>query len=150
MLLPALSAARESARERHCVGKMKQLALANILYSGDNNDFFHYCNPKQGSGTVDQGGGSIYDESGFDKWKPGEEKYGRWVARQARDLLILVIFRRPYPVRIATSAVCRIHSGKPGGKVPRILSGDERSHPEFVVDFTACRKNRVRARMCPL
>ncbi len=83
MLLPALSAARESARESHCTGKMKQLALANILYSGDNNDFFHYCNPKQGSGTVEQGGGSIYDESGFDKWKPGEEKYGRWFARQA-------------------------------------------------------------------
>ena len=83
MLLPALSAARESAKESHCVGKLKQLGLAAILYSGDNHDFFHYCDPKFGAGTVDQGGGSIYDESGFNMWQPGYSRYGKWFARQA-------------------------------------------------------------------
>ena len=51
MLLPALSAARESARDNNCKGKMKQLGLANILYSGDNNDNFHWSNPKKGQGS---------------------------------------------------------------------------------------------------
>ena len=80
MLLPALSAARESARESHCTGKLKQLALANILYSGDNTDNFHWCDPTFGLGNA---GGSIYDESGFSYWKPNEKRYGRWFARQA-------------------------------------------------------------------
>ena len=80
MLLPALSAARESAKEANCTGKMKQLGLANILYSGDNTDNFHWCNPAIGSGDA---GGTIYDESGFNMWQPGAGRYGRWFARQA-------------------------------------------------------------------
>ena len=83
MLLPALSAARESARESNCTGKMKQLGLAAAMYSGDNHDFFHYCDPLIGDGNS---GGSIYDQSGFSLWwKPTSEdgRYGRWFARQA-------------------------------------------------------------------
>lgn len=37
MLLPALSAARESARSSQCVGKLKNLGLAMLTYAGDNN-----------------------------------------------------------------------------------------------------------------
>ena len=44
MLLPALSAARESAKESNCTNKMKQLGMANILYSGDNTENFHWRN----------------------------------------------------------------------------------------------------------
>ena len=80
MLLPALSAARESARESNCTGKMKQLGLANILYSNDNTENFHWSNPALGLGDA---GGSIYDESGFNCWEPGGKHYGRWFARQA-------------------------------------------------------------------
>ena len=80
MLLPALSAARESARDNTCKGKMKQLGLANILYSGDNNDNFHWSNPKAGSGNY---GGTQYDDSGFNMWMPGYSRYGVWFARQA-------------------------------------------------------------------
>ncbi|MBE6369608.1 MAG: prepilin-type N-terminal cleavage/methylation domain-containing protein [Lentisphaerae bacterium] len=36
MLLPALSAARERARSANCVGNLKQIGLANIMYAGDN------------------------------------------------------------------------------------------------------------------
>ena len=80
MLLPALSSARESGRASNCRGKMKQLGLANILYSGDNQDNFHWSDPILGSG--DYGGGQ-YDESGFNMWMPGYTRYGQWFARQA-------------------------------------------------------------------
>ena len=83
MLLPALSAARDSARESNCRAKMKQLAMANIMYSGDSKDFFHWCDPTSGSGSVAQGGGTIYDDSGFNLWQPGQARYGIWFARQA-------------------------------------------------------------------
>lgn len=39
MLLPALSAARERARNSNCVGKLKQIGLAYTLYSQDWNDW---------------------------------------------------------------------------------------------------------------
>ena len=80
MLLPALSAARESAKESNCTNKMKQLGMANILYSGDNTENFHWSNPAIGSGDA---GGTIYDESGFNLWQPNAARYGRWFARQA-------------------------------------------------------------------
>ncbi|MBE6380836.1 MAG: DUF1559 domain-containing protein [Lentisphaerae bacterium] len=39
MLLPALSAARERARNANCVSKLKQIGLAQHLYSGDYKDW---------------------------------------------------------------------------------------------------------------
>ncbi len=39
MLLPALSAARERARSASCVSKLKQIALADLMYAGDNKDY---------------------------------------------------------------------------------------------------------------
>jgi len=39
MLLPALSAARERARQSSCISRLKQLTLAEVMYSGDNNDY---------------------------------------------------------------------------------------------------------------
>ncbi len=38
MLLPALSAARERARSANCVSKLKQIGLAEFMYSGVNKD----------------------------------------------------------------------------------------------------------------
>jgi prepilin-type N-terminal cleavage/methylation domain-containing protein/prepilin-type processing-associated H-X9-DG protein len=40
MLLPALSAAKVRAQGIACVNNMRQLGLAEILYAGDNNDYF--------------------------------------------------------------------------------------------------------------
>jgi len=40
MLLPALNAAREKARESTCLSQLKQLGLGNLAYSIDNNDDF--------------------------------------------------------------------------------------------------------------
>ena len=42
MLLPALSAARERARQSNCAGKLKQYGLAIHMYSGDHKDFIAF------------------------------------------------------------------------------------------------------------
>ena len=39
MLLPALSAARERARQANCISKLKQIGLGTLMYSGDNKDY---------------------------------------------------------------------------------------------------------------
>ena len=36
MLLPALNQAREKARRMNCAGNLKQIALASIMYAGDD------------------------------------------------------------------------------------------------------------------
>ncbi len=39
MLLPALNSARESARQSQCTSQLKQIQLAETLYSDDNNEW---------------------------------------------------------------------------------------------------------------
>ena len=39
MLLPALSAARERARQSNCLSNLKQLGLGEIMYANDNKDY---------------------------------------------------------------------------------------------------------------
>ena len=43
MLLPALSKAREKARAISCINNLKQIALGDIMYSNDYDDFFLPC-----------------------------------------------------------------------------------------------------------
>ena len=40
MLLPALSQAKEKAKGIYCIGNLKQIELAMILYKSDNQDYF--------------------------------------------------------------------------------------------------------------
>ena len=39
MLLPALTKAREKARQASCMGNVKQLMLAALMYADDNDGF---------------------------------------------------------------------------------------------------------------
>ncbi|MCS7180538.1 MAG: type II secretion system GspH family protein [bacterium] len=43
MLLPALSKAREKARQVSCTNNLKQLYIALEMYANDNNDFYPFC-----------------------------------------------------------------------------------------------------------
>jgi len=49
MLLPALSAARESARNANCISKLKQLSLAEFSYASVNKDYIAYPGPGKAS-----------------------------------------------------------------------------------------------------
>ena len=49
MLLPALSAARERARNANCIGKLKQLSLAEFSYASVNKDYIAYPGPGKAS-----------------------------------------------------------------------------------------------------
>ncbi len=53
LLLPALSAAKESARRIECCGNAKQLGLATILYAGDYNETLP-THPQWGYGVMAQ------------------------------------------------------------------------------------------------
>ena len=46
MLLPALSKAREKARSADCLSKLKQLALTELIYIGDFEDWYQHFRPK--------------------------------------------------------------------------------------------------------
>jgi len=39
LLLPALKSARETGNQIKCISNLKQLGMASIAYSGDNNDY---------------------------------------------------------------------------------------------------------------
>ena len=54
MLLPALSAARERARNANCINKLKQICLAQFIYSGQNKDYIAAM-PTQANGKLDYG-----------------------------------------------------------------------------------------------
>lgn len=42
MLLPALSKAKEKAKQTQCISNLKMVGLATSMYAGDNVDYFHH------------------------------------------------------------------------------------------------------------
>ncbi|MBQ7652351.1 MAG: DUF1559 domain-containing protein [Victivallales bacterium] len=51
MLLPALAKAREKARQITCTSNLKQLGLANSMYTNDNDDMIHGLYNKSSADT---------------------------------------------------------------------------------------------------
>ena len=78
MLLPALSKAREKAREISCTGNMKQLGTALMLYLDDNDDIFPHSpgGKNLSTGNLTDHGEACYYVKGFQNI-PGayENKY---------------------------------------------------------------------------
>jgi prepilin-type N-terminal cleavage/methylation domain-containing protein len=50
LLLPALAKAKEKAARIACISNMKQLGLAMVMYTGDNNDMMPWCQWHNGYG----------------------------------------------------------------------------------------------------
>ena len=68
ILLPALQNARGKAQTIRCAGNLKQIALANVAYSGDHDGFFvpySYTSGRSGEGSYWCGrkNGDVYDLS---------------------------------------------------------------------------------------
>ncbi len=64
MLLPALAAAKHKAQQAYCINNLKQLALADIMYVNDNNQFIQPVTtapPTSYLGTGSEWMGSIID-----------------------------------------------------------------------------------------
>ena len=80
MLLPALSAARERARNSNCVGKLKQIGMASAMYSNDNNSYIPSRLDLPVSTTGSYGCG--YD---LNLYPPGRLVAGQYFASQADD-----------------------------------------------------------------
>ena len=57
MLLPALSAARESARSSNCTGNLRQLGIAARMYSDDNDEYLLPTDNSYGEKFNQAGGG---------------------------------------------------------------------------------------------
>ena len=86
MLLPALSAARERARNANCTANLKQIASADLMYANDNKDFIcpseaQYCASVQHSGASGSTAyryliaGGYFGTEGMTLAEAGAEKY---------------------------------------------------------------------------
>ena len=65
MLLPALSASRESARTSNCLSNLKQQALAIIMYANDNDDYRTPVTPGMGAGKSNEHGFYLVYAKGY-------------------------------------------------------------------------------------
>jgi prepilin-type N-terminal cleavage/methylation domain-containing protein len=52
LLLPALSKAKEQAYRAKCIGNVKQILLATLMYVNDNNDYMPYTSWSSGTFNV--------------------------------------------------------------------------------------------------
>jgi prepilin-type N-terminal cleavage/methylation domain-containing protein len=87
MLLPALSAARERARNASCVNKLKQCGMADLMYAGDNSDFIPVPRNHGSEGELNRSviysSASLYPRHST----PGLLIFGGYFGGEQKDLL---------------------------------------------------------------
>ena len=82
MLLPALSAARERARNANCISQLKQIGLASIMYAGDNKDYIPTrANADAGAGYAT----SFVTEKDHDEMPANKLMFGGYLGATVKD-----------------------------------------------------------------
>ena len=129
MLLPALSAARERAKQTQCTGKLKQYGLAIHMYSGEHRDFIAFSQGTKLSNNdchrcVDGTDSMMILLEG--KYFPGNDKYDiNSAERIYRCPSDTVNFRTNSADKTATcTSYIALHAGpsnNPGGKWPPLV-----------------------------
>ena len=115
MLLPALSKAREKARQISCVSNVKQLALADLMYVDDNGGcfpisydrnnestwfavWFHLIAPYQGGKFTDTSNGDTDWSKGKSVQCPSFSPTSGWKRGYAVNFALFPNGRRAFPI----------------------------------------------------
>jgi len=102
ILFPVFARAREAARRTVCLNNMRQLALAFIMYAGDNDESFPFmhtgmgcgctqCSSSSGEsstpGSCAYTGGETSGGLGYDNGNPRDCSKGSWMLDLWKDLI---------------------------------------------------------------
>ena len=115
MLLPALSKAREKARQISCVSNVKQLALADLMYVDDNGGcfpisydrnnestwfavWFHLIAPYQGGKFTDTSNGDTDWSKGKSVQCPSFSPTSGWKRGYAVNFALFPNTAKPFPI----------------------------------------------------
>jgi prepilin-type N-terminal cleavage/methylation domain-containing protein len=162
MLLPALSAARERARNANCIANLKQIGTSNIMYAGDNNSHVaHYapCTKGHGANCIvrmssswDNGQGIGYllvignyfpgsENVSKDFFSGGEATYFKEIRDRyfkcPSDSNTLTNKQSSYMFFFINSVACAAHTGDAygGAESARCVIGTDRPDNAIVFDF---------------
>lgn len=162
MLLPALSAARERARNANCIANLKQIGLSNIMYAGDNKDHvacYAPCSKGHGANCIvqlktswDSGQGIGYlliignyfpgsENVSKDFFSGGAATYFQQIRdryfRCPSDSNTLTNKQSSYMHFFINSTACTNHTGDAykGAESARCLVGTDRPDNAIVFDF---------------
>jgi prepilin-type N-terminal cleavage/methylation domain-containing protein len=162
MLLPALSAARERARNANCISNLKQIGTSNIMYAGDNKDHVaHYAPCSKGHGancivgisrnwSSGQGIGYLLAVGNYfpggenvpkDFFSGGDATYFQQIRDRyfkcPSDSTALTNKQSSYMFFFINSTACAAHTGDAykGAESARCLIGTDRPDNAIVFDF---------------
>jgi prepilin-type N-terminal cleavage/methylation domain-containing protein/prepilin-type processing-associated H-X9-DG protein len=114
LLLPALSTAKESAKQAYCANNMKNITLASLVYANDNDNFLPYGINDDTLVTWDD----LLGVGGYDGKSVTQEIAEEWAIETKNESSASKIYRcpsDPNPYRYG-KGFCRSYTGNTGGK----------------------------------